>query len=180
MNSTTKGMGAMRLSLRTAAVALAAAALTTASGSASAQEFIVNSQVISDEVATGSAVVSGGTVSGGEVAAGEVVVGDGAFYPGGRTYGRPDLFYNYYTQGYSNAVNAQMYVSPLPVPPYVGHTFMTYPPLAPEHYLYWHKDRYHNHYDGGRGLNRTRAVYYSPPIHTAVENVYWNWLRIPR
>jgi len=62
----------------------------------------------------------------------------------------------------------------------VGHTFMTYQPLQPEHYLYWHKDRYHNHYDGGRGLNRTRATYYAPPVRTTVENVYWNWLRIPR
>lgn len=99
---------------------------------------------------------------------------------GGRTYGHPHLFHNYYTQGYSNAVNAQMYLSPVPVPPNVGHTFMTYQPLQPEHYLYWHKDRYHNHYDGGRGLNRTRATYYAPPVRTTVENVYWNWLRIPR
>lgn len=153
----------MRLSLRHIAVAVAVAALGATADTASAQEFIVNSQVVSDEVA-GEAVVASGV----------------AIYPTPRTYGRPDLFYNYYTQGYSNAVNAQMYVSPLPVPPYVGHTFMTYQPLQPEHYLYWHKDRYHNHYDGGRGLNRTRAVYYSPPARTAAQNVYWNWLRIPR
>ena len=43
------------------------------------------------------------------------------------------------------------------IPDFVGHTFMTYQPLQPEHYLYWHQDRYHNYYDGGRGLNRTKA-----------------------
>lgn len=165
----------MRLSLRSTVVAVAVAALGATAGTASAQEFIVNSQVISDEVAGGAVVATDGAVAGGAV-----VAGDAAFYVPPRTYGAPDLFYNYYTQGYSNAVNAQMYVSPLPVPPYVGHTFMTYQPLQPEHYLYWHKDRYHNHYDGGRGLNRTRAVYYSPPARTAAQNVYWNWLRIPR
>ncbi|WP_164103976.1 hypothetical protein [Candidatus Laterigemmans baculatus] len=173
-----KGTSVMRLSLRSIVVAAAVAALGGTADSASAQEFIVNSQVISDEVAT-DAVVSG-AAAGDAVAGGAVVAGDAGYYLPGRTYGSPDLFYNYYTQGYSNAVNAQMYVSPLPVPPYVGHTFYTYQPLLPEHYLYWHKDRYHNHYDGGRGLNRTRAVYYSPPARTAAQNVYWNWLRIPR
>ena len=97
-----------------------------------------------------------------------------------RAFGQPDLFYNYYTQGNANLANAQMYLSPLPVPPNVGHTFNTYQPFSPHHYLYWHKDRYHNYYDGGRGMNRTRAVYYAPPVKTAVTNLYWNYLRIPR
>lgn len=178
----------MRLSLRIAAVAAAVLALGATASSATAQELVVSSQVISDEVVKGTADASGtASASGTAIASGtEVVAGDGAIYGpgavygGARTYGQPDLFYNYYTQGYSNAVNAQMYVSPLPVPPYVGHTFMTYQPLQPEHYLYWHQDRYHNYYDGGRGLNRTKATYYSPPVRTTVQNVYWNWLRIPR
>lgn len=184
----------MRLSLRIAAVAAAVLALGAMASTATAQEYIVSSQVVSDEVVksaadangstatSGSAATTGSTATAGaEVVAGDgVVYGTGAIYGGARTYGRPDLFYNYYTQGYSNAVNAQMYVSPLPVPPFVGHTFMTYQPLQPEHYLYWHQDRYHNYYDGGRGLNRTKATYYSPPVRTTVQNVYWNWLRIPR
>jgi len=97
-----------------------------------------------------------------------------------RKYGQPDLFYNYYTQGNCNAANAQMYLSPLPVPANVGHTFYTYQPFYPHHMLYWHKDRYHNYYDNGRGLNRTKATYYAPPLRTAWSNLYWNKIRIPR
>ncbi len=97
-----------------------------------------------------------------------------------RRYGSPDLFYNYYTQGYANQVNAQMYLSPLPIPPNVGHTFYTYQPFYPEEMLYWHKNRFHRYYDNGRGMNRTRAVYFSPPIRQAASNLYWNFLRIPR
>jgi hypothetical protein len=159
----------MRLSLRFAAVGAAVLALSATAGTATAQEYIVSSQVVSDEAVGGEIIDGSGAVAGSGVAA-----------SGARTYGHPHLFYNYYTQGYSNAVNAQMYVSPLPVPPHVGHTFMTYQPLQPEHYLYQHKDRYHNHYDGGRGLNRTRAIYYAPPVASTLQNVYWNWLRIPR
>jgi len=97
-----------------------------------------------------------------------------------RRYGNPDLFYNFYTQGNCNQANAQMYLSPLPVPPHVGHTFYTYQPMYPHHMLYSHKDRFHRYYDYGRGMNRTRATYYSPPVHTAVSNFYWNVLRLPR
>ncbi len=68
----------------------------------------------------------------------------------------------------------------LPVPPNVGHTFYTYQPFYPEEMLYWHKNRFHRYYDNGRGMNRTRAVYYSPPIRQAASNLYWNYLRIPR
>lgn len=97
-----------------------------------------------------------------------------------RKYGQPDLFYNYYTQGNANRANAQMYVSPRPVPPFVGNTFYTYQPFYPHHYLYAHKDRYHNYYDNGRGTNRTRATYSYPRVRTAVSNIYWNKLRLPR
>lgn len=162
---------------------LAASAATVmtvvAGGNAVAQghgEHIISSQVVSDEVTVpaesyGGEVVDGGVVSEGAVAGGVVQR---------RDYGQPDLFYNYYTQGNANATNAQMYVSPVPVPHNVGHTFGTYQPWYPHHYLYWHKDRYHNYYDNGRGMNRTRATYYSPPVRQAVSNMYWNKLRLPR
>ena len=94
--------------------------------------------------------------------------------------GQPDLFYNYYPQGAANRVNAQMYLSPMPVPPNVGHTFYTYQPFYPHHMLYPHEDRFHRQYDCGRGMNRTRAVYYYPPVRQATSNIYWNFLRIPR
>lgn len=136
-------------------------------------EYIVNSQVISDEA------VGGTTEFVGDISSGAVV---GGAVAGGipRTYGYPDLFYNNYTQGSSNATNAQMYVSPVPTPPFVGHTFITYQPFLPEEMLYWHTNRYHNYYDGGRGMNHTKIHYYGPPVRTGVSNLYWNYLRIPR
>jgi hypothetical protein len=59
---------------------------------------------------------------------------------------QPDLFYNYYVGPVSchgqTAVGAQLYVSPLPVPPLVGHTYITYQPLLPQEFLYQHKRCY--------------------------------------
>jgi len=97
-----------------------------------------------------------------------------------RGYGQPDLFYNFYTQGGVNRANAQMYLSPMPIPPNVGHTFYTYQPFYPHHMLYPHQNRFHRNYDCGRGMNRTRASYYYPPVRQTASNVYWNFLRIPR
>ena len=62
----------------------------------------------------------------------------------------------------------------------MGHTFFTYQPFYPHEMLYWHKNRFHNYYDGGRGMNRTKAVYYSPPVRQALSNFYWNKIRLPR
>jgi len=148
-------------------------------------ERIISSQVVSDEVVGSSAggVVMGTGVDGisfvGDMTSGSEL---GNLTAGcvPRTYGYPDLFYNNYTQGNCNATNAQMYVSPVPTPPHVGHTFLTYQPLYPEEMLYWHKNRYHNYYDGGRGMNHTKVTYFGPPVRTAWSNLYWNKLRIPR
>jgi|688.fasta_scaffold13479_10 hypothetical protein len=98
--------------------------------------------------------------------------GQGATSSLNATSGAGDLFHNYYTQGYSNQATAEMYVAPRPVPAWVGHTYYTYQPLYPHHYMYWHKDRYHAYYDNGRGLNRTSASYYSPPVRTATHSIY--------
>lgn len=136
-------------------------------------EFIVSSQVVSDEVTGGGASFVGDVSSG-------TVLGDSMAGCNERNYGHPDLFYNYYTQGNCNRTNAQMLVAPVPVPPHVGHTFMTYQPFQPEEMLYWHVNRYHNYYDNGRGMNHTRVHYYAPPVRTAATNFYWNVLRIPR
>ena len=38
-----------------------------------------------------------------------------------------DLFYNKYTNG--PATQAKMYTAPMPVPEWVGHTYVTYQPL---------------------------------------------------
>ena len=59
----------------------------------------------------------------------------------------PDVFYNFYLPpsppppGYPG-VGAQLYVSPRPVPPRVGHTWITYPPYMPHEFLYKHHRRY--------------------------------------
>lgn len=173
------------------AAVLAVSAMAASVAPAQQGEFVVSSQVVSDEVTVPAGghvegVVDGGVISqgGGDCVSGNcggaTVNGGGGGVAQRRDYGQPDLFYNYYTQGQANAANAQMYVSPVPVPAFVGHTFGTYQPWYPHHYLYWHKDRYHNYYDDGRGMNRTRAVYYSPPVRQAASNFYWNVLRIPR
>ena len=53
-----------------------------------------------------------------------------------RFYGQPDLFYNYYAWPSCTGVGAELYVSPRPVPPHVGHTYITYQPLMPHEFLY--------------------------------------------
>ncbi len=139
-------------------------------------ERIIRSQVVRDEVVGGASSHVGDLPSSEEGGIGD----DYNAAAIQRGYGRPDLFYNNYTQGNANRANAQMYLSPVPVPPNVGHTFYTYQPFYPQEMLYAHKDRFHNYYDNGRGMNRTRATYWYPPVKQAASNVYWNYLRIPR
>ncbi|MFN7733722.1 MAG: hypothetical protein ACK5OB_17630 [Pirellula sp.] len=86
--------------------------------------------------------------------------------------GTQPLFENYFTQGNANQATAGMYMSPIGVPGHVGHTYYTYQPLYPHHYLYQHHDRYHSYYDGGRGLNRTKATYMVPPVKGTVHWVH--------
>ncbi|MCX7404938.1 MAG: hypothetical protein DWH98_07635 [Planctomycetota bacterium] len=58
----------------------------------------------------------------------------------------PDVFYNFYAPpvaaGNYPGLGAQLYVSPRPVPPRVGHTWNTYPPFMPHEFLYKHHRRY--------------------------------------
>ena len=69
-----------------------------------------------------------------------------------------DLFYNYYEGPNPSGVTAGMYVSPLPVPPRVGHTYFTYQPLMPHEYLYRHT-RTHYSYQPGAGWSRAKVRY---------------------
>jgi hypothetical protein len=82
-----------------------------------------------------------------------------------RTYGQPDLFYNYYVPGTCGGVPAAMYVAPQPVPAWVGHTYYTYQPFLPHELLYQHHRHYYRYYDQGRGLTRTSVSWYRPPIY---------------
>jgi hypothetical protein len=58
----------------------------------------------------------------------------------------PDVFYNFYTPpvpaGSAPGFGSQLYVSPRPVPPRVGHTWNTYPPFMPHEFLYKHRRHY--------------------------------------
>lgn len=58
----------------------------------------------------------------------------------------PDVFYNFYVPpvpaGGAPGMGAQLYVSPRPVPPRVGHTWITYPPFMPHEFLYKHRRKY--------------------------------------
>lgn len=62
----------------------------------------------------------------------------------------PGLFQNYYVPPYAGEVGAQLYVSPRPVPPHVGWTYITYQGLMPHEFLYKHRRSYTTrHWDGG-------------------------------
>jgi hypothetical protein len=70
-------------------------------------------------------------------------------------YGAPPIPYNYYVPGPgASGSAAALYVSPRPVPAYVGSAFITYQPLAPHEFLYKHCRVYHTH-NPGAGWTRT-------------------------
>ena len=74
-------------------------------------------------------------------------------------YQRPnDIFYNYYVGPQPSGTAAQMYPSPRPVPPNVGHTYVTYPPLMPHEFLYGHKRSWYGHTPGA-GWMRAKVRY---------------------
>ena len=93
--------------------------------------------------------------------------------------GTQPLFDNYFTRGNANSAEAALYMSPIGVPGWVGHTYNTYQPLYPHQFLYQHHDSYHSYYDQGQGLNRTHAKYYAPPVRTAGKKFY-KMIEIPR
>jgi hypothetical protein len=67
--------------------------------------------------------------------------------------------FNYYVHpGEAGTVGAQLYVSPRPTPPLVGHTYVTYPPLMPHEFLYQHRRVYHT-YNPGSGWTKTRVAW---------------------
>lgn len=70
-----------------------------------------------------------------------------------------DLFYNYYAHpGPYGSAAAQLYVSPQPVPAFVGHTYVSYQPLMPHEFLYRHQRAYYT-YNRGSGWTRTNVRY---------------------
>ena len=68
-----------------------------------------------------------------------------------------DLFYGEYVQPAGpGTVGAKLYPCPRPTPPLVGHTYITYQPLAPHEFLY----RHHRYY--------TTMHEDAPPTRTSV------------
>jgi len=98
---------------------------------------------------------------------------------GGYTQFGLDVFHNYYPNTMTGVNSANMYPTPYPTPPSVGHTYYTYQPLYPHEYLYQHRRVYYNTYGGpemfyqdpgqmggaynntGYGLNKTTVVWQS-------------------
>ncbi len=71
----------------------------------------------------------------------------------------PDVFYNYYNGPtvYGQGTPAQLYVSPRPTPPLVGHTWISYPPLNPHEFLYHHhRKHYKYHPEGGHTISTVK------------------------
>jgi len=94
-------------------------------------------------------------------------------------YGDPALFYNFYVPNNCGGVPAQLYIAPRPVPPRVGHTYITYQPLMPHEFTYPHHRTYRKYYDCGRGMTRTSVHWYSAPVLSVVKGVR-NAVRIAR
>jgi hypothetical protein len=71
-----------------------------------------------------------------------------------------DLFYNYYVPPSGNGdAGAQLYLCPLPTPPLVGHTYVTYPPLMPHEFLYKHHRSYLRN-NPGEGWTKTKVCWF--------------------
>lgn len=69
----------------------------------------------------------------------------------------PGVFQNYYVG--PPGVPGQLYVSPLPAPPLVGYTWITYQALEPHEFLYHHHRTYHS-YHPGAAWNTTKVHYH--------------------
>ena len=137
-------------------VALATAGTTFAYGG----ETIVNSQIVSDTAAPADSYV--GDMSPEDAGVACNCDGVNANGSGGagyeRQYSQPDLFYNYYVGPAPSGTAAQLYESPLPTPPFVGHTWVTYQPFMPHEYLWRHNRSYYT-YNPGAGWTRTNVRY---------------------
>jgi hypothetical protein len=71
---------------------------------------------------------------------------------------KQDLFANYYVGPQPSGTAAQMYISPLPVPAHVGHTYVPYQPLMPHEFLNKHTRSHYAHAPGA-GWTRSKVRY---------------------
>ena len=87
----------------------------------------------------------------------EAAASDGLFRPSPRY----DMFYNYYTTpSVYGGQPAQLYISPRPTPPFVGHTYITYQPLLPHEFLYKHFRKYERFNVTDCGSTKTRVCWW--------------------
>lgn len=77
----------------------------------------------------------------------------------------PPLTYNHYQpEADMGTIPARLYLAPRPVAPWVGRVYITYPPMAPHHWMHLHSRRYvRQHPDGGM----------------TTTTIYWDWRRHP-
>lgn len=81
-----------------------------------------------------------------------------------------DLFANYYVGPCPCGTVAQMYISPVPVPANVGHTYTTYQPLMPHEFMYKHTRSHYAHAPGAGWTRskvrwRTRGLNFQHVMH---------------
>lgn len=57
--------------------------------------------------------------------------------------------YNYYVAPTGTCLGAALYPAPRPVPPLVGHTYITYQALNPHEFLYRHHRTYYTSHPSG-------------------------------
>lgn len=68
--------------------------------------------------------------------------------------------------GDAGAIGASLYVSPRPVPPMVGHTFITYEGLMPDQLLYQHQRTYYHPHGPYGGVTQTNINWgYKSHLH---------------
>ena len=83
-----------------------------------------------------------------------------------------DVMYNYYAGPAEQAggTAAQLYLSPRPTPPLVGHTYITYQPLMPHEFLYKHHRTYSAVHPEG-GWVRTNVSYGTFPLFSKLKSI---------
>ena len=84
--------------------------------------------------------------------------------------GKQDLFYNFYEGPDPSGTAAAMYISPRPVPAYVGHTYIPYQPLMPHEMLYRHT-RTHYAHTPGAGWSRAKVRYRTAGLR--LDHLWW-------
>jgi hypothetical protein len=72
----------------------------------------------------------------------------------------PPLFTNYYVPPTPCGPGALLYVSPLPVPPHVGHTYVTYQPWMPHESMYHHHRTYYKWHPRGGNYTKVNAFWW--------------------